>query len=501
MIFISDLPFKIDFDTIKSAISKSKIFILVFDENGSIISASDNAPKMIKKGENLFEIAPEFANIINTVMKNGFSEDILSIGKKNQEKIHSITFKGNVYYWTLGEIITEKLLRDELISQRLETLTMYLEFAPVFFVVLNEEGKIVYVNSWTLEKTGYSFIEVIGKDWFEIFIPNEIKDVVRNVFLDIMAGKVELRQTFENEIKTKDGKLLSVLWENKLIVKDEKPSGTISVGVDITEKKIRDFEEQILIELLSASSETNYHLSLSKMKNVLTENCNILKAVGTIESEGEIKTIELVDNASTNLISSELSEIHKLSFERSQDERILKLEIAYSILPKYASQKCLENIANVLLNFIDRIYYIQKLEEASFRDPLTKLFNRRYFLMMLQAEIRRVKRYGGNSCVVMIDLDGLKRINDTFGHDKGDLAITTLAHTMISNTRNSDVCARFGGDEFAILLPQTSIENAGVTIKRIMKTLDDLDLKEFKVSMSAGITKSPQRTIIRESVY
>lgn len=483
---ISDPYFKIDFDVIKSAISKSKIFIIIFDDTGDIVSISDNAPKLLRNGGNLFRIVPQFDKVVNNVDRQGFSEDIITVGKKDQEKIRTITFRGSLYYWTLGEIVTEKLLVDEIIAQQLETLTMYLEFAPVFFVVLNEEGKIVYLNNWVLERTGYSFSEVIGKDWFELFIPEDINRAVRDVFIDIMNGKVKLRQTYENEIKTKDGDLITILWENKLLFKEGKPSGTISVGVDITEKKIRDFEDQILIELLSASSETNYHLSISKIQNILNNNCNLVRATGIIKLEGEERVINLLNNEKSNIEDDRLK---TLSFEKQQDERTLKLEISYISLPKFASHRCLDNIANVLLNFIDRVYYIQQLEEASFRDPLTKLFNRRYFLMMLQAEIRRVKRYGIDSCVVMIDLDGLKQINDTFGHDKGDLAITTLAHAMISNTRNSDVCARFGGDEFAILLPNTSIENTGVTIKRIMNYLDHLGLKDFKVSMSAGITK------------
>lgn len=176
-------------------------------------------------------------------------------------------------------------------------------------------------------------------------------------------------------------------------------------------------------------------------------------------------------------------------FEKSTDEKTITLEMHCGTLPSYATYNCLQNVANVLINFLDRIYYIQKLEEASFRDPLTNLFNRRYFIMMLQSEIRRIKRYGGNASIVMIDLDGLKQINDTLGHDMGDLAIKTLARAMLENTRNSDICARFGGDEFAILLPNTTIQNAQLTIQRLMNYLDNLDIKEFKVSMSAGITK------------
>jgi PAS domain S-box len=237
----------LDFETLKVALQKSKIFLLVFNAHGEILKASDNVPVCLKTASSVFHIFPDFSNILKSVNESGFSQDIITLRKPKAEKIKLLTFKSEEYYWTLGEVITEQLLIDEVITQKLETLTMYLEFAPVFFVVLNEKGEIAYVNNWTLEKTGYSLVEVLGKNWFDIFIPEDIKSMVKQVFDDIMNGRVELRKTFENDIIAKDGKTITVLWENKLLIKDGKPFGTISVGVDVTEQKIRNFEEDILL--------------------------------------------------------------------------------------------------------------------------------------------------------------------------------------------------------------------------------------------------------------
>ncbi|AMW33731.2 diguanylate cyclase [Fervidobacterium islandicum] len=475
----------LDFETLKSALEKSKIFVITFNEQGDIVAHSENIPNFLKGRKNIFQSIPNFLEIIKLVNKAGFSQDIVTIYEPRVERVRLITLKSKDYYWILGEIITEQLLIDELISERLETLTMYLEFAPVFFVVLNEKGEITYINNWALEKTGYSLPEVLGKNWFDIFIPEEIRPTVKRVFEDIMNKNIEVRKTFENDILTKDGRLITILWENKLLVKDGKPSGAISVGVDVTEQKAKDFEEQAMLSILTVTAESNYHVGISKLANVLEEMCNIKRAVGIIQTHEETKPIEILNKIEID----DLNKFTTLHFKRNLDDRILKLEIAYETLPRYASNRFFENIATIVLSFIDRVYYIQKLEEASFRDPLTNLFNRRYFLMILQAEIRRVKRYGGDTCVVMIDLDGLKQINDTFGHDKGDFAIITLAQVMRENTRSSDIPARFGGDEFALLLPNTALNNAEIIIQRIIKTLDALNVKGFRISISAGITK------------
>ncbi|MGQ9855156.1 MAG: sensor domain-containing diguanylate cyclase [Fervidobacterium sp.] len=474
-------PFTFDFEVVAKALSRSKIFVIVFDEFGRIVKCTDNTPVRLKDKESIFDAFNNFDEVMGKTIKEGYFEEILEC-KRTKEKIRAILFKGQTYLWMIGEVITEKLLVDEIISERLETLSTYLEFAPVFFVVLDENGTITYINNWTLEKTGYKFSEVIGKNWFEVFIPADIRKTLLEVFRDIMDGKIELRQTYENEIVAKDGNTITVLWENKLLTKGGKPYGTISVGVDVTDQKVKDFEEQVLLEILNASSDANYHASVSKISRFLSKTCNARKVIGTISTPEEARHIELLNMDNTD-------ETKYYKFEKSTDEKTIILEIYCGTLPRYATYNCLQNVANVLINFLDRIYYIQKLEEASFRDPLTNLFNRRYFIMMLQSEIRRIKRYGGDASVVMIDLDGLKQINDTFGHDKGDLAIKALARAMIENTRRSDICARFGGDEFAILLPNTTIQNAQLTIQRLMNYLDNLEINEFKVSMSAGITK------------
>jgi len=107
-----------------------------------------------------------------------------------------------------GETITEKVLIDNYMNERFETLTTYLEFAPIFFVVLDENGNVSYINTWTLNKTGYRLEEVVGKNWFDVFIPSDIREMVRGVFTQIQQRNIEMNQSYENEVLCKDGSKL-----------------------------------------------------------------------------------------------------------------------------------------------------------------------------------------------------------------------------------------------------------------------------------------------------
>ncbi|MGC8902719.1 MAG: diguanylate cyclase [Fervidobacterium sp.] len=477
-----------------SKLIDTSIFLMICNGRGEILEHSPNLPELFHEKNNLFDVIENLKDFFDQAR----SEDkaISEIFETKSHEKFSLTIipmtdektdEKNEAFFIIGEVLTQKLLIDEYLSQKIETLSMYLEFAPVFFVVLNQHGNIEYINAWALEKTGYKLTEVLGRNWFDIFIPDEIKENLKNVFKLIMEGKVELVQTYENEILTMSGNSIIVLWENKLLVQDGKSYGAISVGVDVTKNRKRDFEEEIIIKLLNTFSESNYQMSAAKIGNILSEKCNIKYAKAELTSHNGQFSILFVDN----LNISEESTLQKVEHKRKIDDRIISLTLMYDKLPKLATERCLENILNILFSYIDRIYYIQKLEEASFKDPLTGLYNRRYFMLSLRNEIRRVKRYSTESTVVMIDLDGLKSINDKYGHDKGDIAIKSLAHVMISNTRGTDVCARFGGDEFVIILPQTNLLGAKKILERMRKELEQINNKlhePFKISFSAGVT-------------
>ncbi|MEK6772125.1 MAG: diguanylate cyclase [Pseudomonadota bacterium] len=133
-----------------------------------------------------------------------------------------------------------------------------------------------------------------------------------------------------------------------------------------------------------------------------------------------------------------------------------------------------------------------ELQELSARDPLTGLFNRREFSQRLQAERERGRRYGPNFSLLMVDIDHFKNINDRYGHPAGDEVLTTVADLLRLSVRPMDVVCRHGGEEFAILLPETETGGAFSLAERIRhavanSTILVSDKQSVQVTVSIGL--------------
>lgn len=132
----------------------------------------------------------------------------------------------------------------------------------------------------------------------------------------------------------------------------------------------------------------------------------------------------------------------------------------------------------------------QQLRELAAREPLTGLYNRRHFGEVLERRFSESARYGSDLSCIMVDLDNFKQTNDRFGHHTGDEVLILAATTIASQLRAADVAARFGGDEFVVLLPQTPSDRAWVLAERITeKFRADLaeTLPDVAVTLSLGI--------------
>jgi two-component system, cell cycle response regulator len=170
---------------------------------------------------------------------------------------------------------------------------------------------------------------------------------------------------------------------------------------------------------------------------------------------------------------------------------------AYEYIPKDAINKkdLLSAIAKAMAkhNLQKEIKLVQeKIVEMSTRDELTGLFNYRYFIETLNRECASSNRYNYDLVLCMLDIDHFKNINDSYGHPTGDEVLVTFGKLLKENSRISDLPCRYGGEEFTVLLPHTSIENAYPVMERfrcrLENTLFTFNGKKFPVTVSIGLT-------------
>ncbi len=156
----------------------------------------------------------------------------------------------------------------------------------------------------------------------------------------------------------------------------------------------------------------------------------------------------------------------------------------------------LEALADYAAIAIENARHVQRIHELTITDDCTSLFNSRHLHVILEREIYRSQRYGYEFSLIFIDLDYFKRINDTYGHLAGSKLLAEIGQVIKANCRLIDYAFRYGGDEFVVLLPQTSKENACTVARRLHKLIRDTtwlqaDGLNVRITASVGVASYP----------
>jgi len=279
------------------------------------------------------------------------------------------------------------------------------------------------------------------------------------------------------------------------------------------------FEEIILLKIFMKDNLKNKEQLLRKIDALEEEVSPLRRNIGLLEKQmsEHFFFYDLMRKISPFLNKKELSkvfageikylgEVEAVELSRPDDEsKYLKFEFdggENNLYVKTTSEKIIEyqGVLRKLLELcMERIDLYDRFQQLSIYDTLTETYNRRYFVIRFIEEFERAKKFSLNLSFLMIDIDNFKKINDTYGHLVGDAVLKEIAKIIKQNIREIDSLARFGGEEFSLILPETDKMSAIVVAERIRSKISQQIIRAFDEALSAtistGVGSFPQNTL------
>ncbi|MGM0524615.1 MAG: GGDEF domain-containing protein [Pseudomonadota bacterium] len=148
-----------------------------------------------------------------------------------------------------------------------------------------------------------------------------------------------------------------------------------------------------------------------------------------------------------------------------------------TLFPLYSTDKKVERVCALIYDVSEEANNLLQLQSISRTDALSQLCNRGYWQESFEQEFARCRRYGDSASVILLDIDHFKPVNDNYGHQAGDKAIQLIADIIKENQRETDICGRYGGEEFAVTLPKTSLDEAELVAERLRQQIQKTPLE------------------------
>ncbi|HWH79416.1 MAG TPA: diguanylate cyclase [Candidatus Binatus sp.] len=411
-------------------------------------------------------------------------------------------------------------------------------------------GRITDVNPFLEDLLGYSHTDLIGKALWEI---GPVKDIAASQdAMRQLQNKEYIR--YENlPLQTKVGQQIQVEFVSNVYIVDRRRVIQCNVR-DITARRhaedgILKANEELKVSLAELQRRDQDMTSLIRLNEMLhtcasqTEAFQVVAHVaielfagqsgGLAMMSAPSQNMELVANwGDQTVLKSEFSpedcwalrrgQIHVVSDRQAGlicRHVIDQPEIGYLCVPllihggitallchtgaagstkgSIKRQHLALAVAETIKVSLYNLKLREDLREQAIHDPLTGLSNRRYLEDNLERELHRARRGNSPLCVVMLDVDNLKLVNDTFGHDAGDTILRELAQALLEKLRKSDLACRYGGDEFVLVLPDSSLADTRQRVEQIRDLIKERQIQHGglvlgPITLSAGIAGAPE---------
>ncbi|ADD01916.1 response regulator receiver modulated diguanylate cyclase with PAS/PAC sensor [Thermoanaerobacter italicus Ab9] len=359
--------------------------------------------------------------------------------------------------------------------------------------------KFIAVNRGARENLGYTEEEL--KEMTPVDLKPEFTVQSFKELLEPLLKSEQKQIIFDSIHRRKDGSLYPVEIHLEL-VEFGKEKVYAALAIDITERREMEKELKERNEILSTIMESagDAIIMIDDKGKVTFWNPAAERILGYSKEEIIGKDLHMLMIQDMRLYEAyrEAFKRFRLSGKGNAVGRMIEMkarhkngyEIDVELSLSAVKIKDSWHAIGIIRDISERKRFEELLYRQSITDPLTNIYNRRFFMQMLEQEIERVKRNKKPFSLIMFDLDHFKNVNDRFGHAVGDMVLKSVADTVKGRIRKTDYFARWGGEEFIILLPETSLNNAVDLAEGLRKKISETELDGIgKVTASFGVTE------------
>lgn len=416
-------------------------------------------------------------------------------------------------------------------------------------LIEDEKGVVTFVNPSFAKLLHYECQELIGRHWSSLIAPDQVAAVDQ----ETSGRRKGVKGRYEVLLINKENQSVPVIVSARPIFENGEFKGDLAVFTDITTRKRNEEElkesEQRYKELFATARRQSQELSLlDRVRNAISRELDlplifktVVQAISEVFGyshvciylleEGELvlqhqlgynQVIERiprtkgvsgrvvqtgqpvllpdvrVDQDFLGAIDGIASEVCVPLFDRGKVVGILNVESTHGVRLGVDDLRLIRMLGEHIGLAIGQARLYGEVQRLAITDALTGALNRRHFFELGEAEFRRSSRLGHPLCAIMLDIDHFKQVNDQFGHAVGDHVLHDLVDRFRKNLREGDVLGRYGGEEFAILLPKTDLESATQIAERlrlvVSETPFDTRRNSIAVTLSLGVAMCSRNT-------
>lgn len=525
-------------ETLSKAVEQSSASVFITDAEGAILYTNPRFTEMT--GYSAAEAKGRKPDIIDTTSKGvHFFEDIwedISQGNDWRGEVCHKTSSGDDL-WTLlsvspildehGSISHFVGIEEDITALKQSEAALKLseqrfrdvsEAVGEFIWEVDATGRLTFITKDAETLSGFTVDEMLGNTPYD-FMPEEDARQM-SAWMKMLRERLSSFKDIEHRFVTRDGNIRWLQASGVPFTDDEgKLMGMRGASMDITERKESENALRASEEKLRALAEAAYEaiIMIDSNGSVNFWNSAAEQLFGYTEREAFGKDVHVLTTPE-ELREQAMNGMYGFAF--TGDGKVIGAITEVEALRKDGSRFPAErSVASFRLG--DKWYAVatirdiserklaeQQLKEMATTDPLTELFNRRRFMELAEQEFAKAKRYHRPLSMLMMDLDLFKNVNDTYGHDVGDVVLQSIALTASEQLRDTDVIGRIGGEEFAVILPETDMDHAVEVAERIRRSIENnppvTPAGSLKITVSIGISSFEHamedlKTMLKES--